>query len=226
MAWAAHAASTERLSQRAQTLVQAADAYWSMKLAAQGQRYQAPTLAFYERHIAGVCNTQSSLSGPFLCPATGQMYLDLAFLQELTRRAVSADNFSLAYVIGHEIGHQVQSLLGTTAAVEQARSRSAPALSARTWTAEELQADCYTGLWLNAGARRARIKLPPDLPAALALLAAVGEEWQKQLAADQVMPDPFTYGTPAQRLRWFRRGLDGGRDGDCDTFSADAAGTL
>jgi predicted metalloprotease len=212
---------------RAQTLFADANGFWSQEFMSLGGQYRNPTLALFNKTIKGACSAQGSLSGSFYCPADQKVYLDQTFPQQVAAHSTGTGDEALAYLIGHEVGHHVQDLLGTTESVEQARSRSTPQVSARTWATEELQTDCYAGLWLGAAVKRGKIKLDADVSAMLDAVAAVSQEQATHLAAGQLVADPvLTYGTPAQRLKWFRRGLDNARFGDCDTFGAEAAGQL
>lgn len=217
----------DALAPRAQQLLRDANAYWSQRFAALGGSYLPARLTLFDAKISGVCESSEPLTGAFYCPGNQQIYLDEAFQQRLQARTAGDDDAALAYVIGHEIAHHVQSLVGTTALVAQARANSTLAVSTRTWTSEELQSDCYAGLWLGDESKRGTLKLGADVGALLAAIAAVSQDQQAHLAKGVAMPDPIlTYGTAAQRLTWFQRGLRGMGLPDCDTFKAEAAGKL
>jgi hypothetical protein len=147
------------------------------------------------------------------------VYLDLQFFRELSERFGAPGEFARAYVVAHEVGHHVQNLLGTADRVHRERSRldkaSANALSVRL----ELQADCYAGIWGHSAARR-NILEPGDVEAALAAATAIGDDRLQQQSRGYVVPESFTHGSSAQRVRWFRIGLDSGDVRRCDTFSA------
>jgi uncharacterized protein len=188
--------------------------------------YDSPDLTLFHGTVNGVCMAGQPLTGPFYCPSDERIYLDQSFLQQVAQRAGPAGDLALAYIVGHELGEHVQALVGTTALVEQARSSSTAAVSARTWTTAELQSDCYAGLWVRWGLMQRQIRAG-DPAAALDAVAASSRELQAHLPKGAVMVDPIqTYGTAAQRLKWFQRGEDTGNFNDCDTFSAEAAGTL
>ena len=227
-AWSASPAPTHAVGPQATALFSAANDFWSQEFSSLGGQYQPATLALFRQQVRGACDTQAALTGSFYCPADQRVYLDQTFLEQVAQRADGASDLALAYIIGHEIGHHVQYLSGTTALVEQARSRSAPALSARTWSTAELQADCYAGLWMRSAAKRGRIQRATDASVAPALEAvtALSEQWSTHLAAGHTMADPFTRSAAAQRLKWFERGLDSGDAGACNTFRAAAAGQL
>ncbi len=185
-------------------------------------------MTFFSHDARSVCGETEPLSGPFYCPADMTVYLDRDFLAQVAHR-LSGDvaDYALAYVIGHGLGLHIQDLVGTTDLVQEARSNSGPALSARTWMTAELQADCYAGLWLRWAVAHHEVKPVTDANAILGVVSAVSSAWQSHLTSAERMVDPLlTYGTPAQRLKWFVRGRDSGSFNDCDTFSAEAAGKL
>ena len=157
--------------------------------------------------------------GPFYCPADHRVYLDLGFFRELSGRFGAPGRFAQAYVIAHEIGHHVQTLLGTTARVDAQRAalggRGGGPLSVRT----ELQADCYAGVWANQTNRTTHFLDAGDVDEALRAAAAVGDDTLQKETQGRVVPDSFTHGTSKQRDRWFKRGFDDGDMGRCDTYS-------
>ena len=213
------------LGPQAQALFQDINAFWSHEFSTLGGQYSVPALQLFSGPIDNVCSLPQAL-GAFYCPANQTVYIDVALMHEILAHTDN-DEAAVAVVIGHEVAHYVQNLLGTTALVEQARSRSAPALSARTWAAEELQADCYAALSLQPSVASGRVHLDADPSALLEGIAAVSRERESHLHARQAMPDPImTYGTAAQRLQWFENGLRGKGLADCDTFSAESAGKL
>jgi len=203
-------------------------AFWTQQIRALGGEYRPAKLVQAPGPFSPRCNVALSIRGPFYCPGDETVYLDESFLQQVERRASPAADLAIGYVVAHEVAHHVQNVIGTTALVEQARARSTAALAARTLSALELQADCYAGLWVHWSGDRGTLKIPPEqaVSAALDAVAAVGAQWQSQRLAQQELLDPFTHGSAAQRSKWFHRGLATGQFGDCDTFGADAAGTL
>jgi predicted metalloprotease len=202
------------VQQTGTTLFRAAQQFWTQQIGALGGQYRAPKLAFFSGAIQGACGVSSALAGPFYCPTNETVYLDSALLQPPEARLHGSADAADAYLIGHEVAHHVQNIIGTTALVQQSRARSAPQIASRTLAAFELQADCYAGLWLRWAAANHTLKLPEDLAAAL------------HAPAGQAMLDPWAATTAAQRLKWVRRGLDSGNFNDCDTFGAESAGTL
>lgn len=222
---AAAATPPQVLAQRMLAAFRNANAYWAREFTVLGGNYPAPALSVFRGSMANACGLPQ-VSGPFYCPASQTVYLDQAFVSDALARTSENDDAALELIVGHEVAHHVQNVLGTTAAVEQARSRSTPALSTRTWTAEELQADCYAALSMAGEVASGRLKIA-DAGALLAGISEVSRERESHLGAHTSMPDPLlTYGTPEQRLRWFNSGLHGKGLADCDTFAADAAGKL
>lgn len=241
-AGAAAAVASSALAQRVQALLRDSDAYWAGEFRVLKSIYRPPALRLFNGTIGGTCGAAGILTGPFYCPDDEYIYLDESFLRQAVQRAAGAGDVALAYILAHEVGHHVQGIVGTTAQVEQARSRSSPQLSARIWMTEELQADCFGGLWVRAALMQRQIAasatrasasasvgagVDAEVAAALQAVAAVSQQRVAHLPATQVMPDPLqTYGSAAQRLKWFERGLTSGNFADCDTFSAAAAGQL
>jgi hypothetical protein len=211
---------------RAQSLFQAGNAYWTREFVTLKALYQPAQLSLYAHTLTNTCGVDGMLVGPFYCPEDSQVYLPRDYLQQIADKAGASADLALAYVVDHELGAHIQDLVGTTAQVEQARARSTPELSARTWAVAELQADCYAGLAVRAGLAQHQIA-SGDASAALQAVASVTQAEQAHLKSGEVMPDPVqTYATPAQRLSWFQRGLSSGNFAECDTFSAAAAGKL
>jgi len=182
--------------------------------------YPSPTMTLFSTAVQTGCGYASAAMGPFYCPADRRVYLDLNFFHELKDRFGAAGDFAQAYVIAHEVGHHVQTILGTTEAVEQARSRSSEEIANRTQVKTELQADCYAGIWAKRTQETKHFLEPGDIDEALAAAAAVGDDTIQKRMRGYVEPDTFTHGTAQQRAAWFRRGFDAGTLQACDTFNA------
>ncbi len=195
--------------------------FWSQQFVARGDKYRKPDVTFFDQKVSNVCNLSSVLTGPFYCPISQRLYLDSSFMELLSKRGRSEENVLRGYVVAHEVAHHVQAIIGTTAMVEQARSTSTPELANRTLTRMELQADCYTGLWLRSAEKRGVIKLGSNLAEVLSDVESAGRERLAHLATGELMPDPLNQGSASQRLKWVRRGLDGGHFSDCDTFGTE-----
>ncbi len=192
---------------------------WSEVFANRGATYQPPTLVLFSGATRSACGLGEAAMGPFYCPGDQKVYIDLAFYDELRSRFHAPGDFAQAYVIAHEVGHHVQNLLGISDEVSRMRRRTdqagANALSVRL----ELQADCLAGVWANHADRGRSILEPGDLEEALNAASAIGDDHIQRQARGYVVPDSFTHGSSAQRVRWFRQGFASGNMDDCDTFS-------
>jgi predicted metalloprotease len=184
-----------------------------------GRRYEDTGLFVFDEPIDTGCGPASSATGPFYCPADGRMYLDLNFFLELERNFGAPGDFAQAYVIAHEVGHHVQNLLGTNAAVQR-ESRENPSDANELSVRLELQADCFAGVW-GASVYARGILEPGDVREALAAAAAVGDDRIQEQTRGRIDPETFTHGTSEQRMTWFRTGFDSGDPEACDTFSGD-----
>ncbi|OEC34746.1 hypothetical protein SAMN05216600_10880 [Pseudomonas cuatrocienegasensis] len=186
-----------------------------------GRQYRDPTLVLFSGGVDSACGFAQSAVGPFYCPGDQRVYLDLSFFRELEQRFGAAGDFAQAYVIAHEVGHHVQTLLGVSAQVNAARQRGermegASGLLVR----QELQADCLAGVWAFHAQRRLDWLEPGDVEEALNAANAIGDDRLQRQAQGQVVPDAFTHGTSAQRMRWFSNGFEHGEVNRCDTFKA------
>jgi predicted metalloprotease len=196
-----------------------AQATWQQML---GSRYQRTTAVLFRDAIQSGCGFAQSATGPFYCPADHKVYLDLGFFGELQSRFGAPGDFARAYVIAHEVGHHVQSLLGTDAQVRRAQSARPDQRNALS-VALELQADCYAGVWGHEAAKSRGGNRPVtietgDVEAGLKAAAAIGDDRLQRMQTGRVAPDLFTHGSSEQRVAWFRRGLEGGDPKACDTF--------
>ncbi|MFB8829843.1 neutral zinc metallopeptidase [Azotobacter sp. CWF10] len=194
---------------------------WRALFQQAGRQYRDPTLVLFSQGVSSACGFASQAVGPFYCPADQRVYLDLAFFRELAQRFDAAGDFAQAYVIAHEVGHHVQTLLGVSSRVNAARQRGermegASGLLVR----QELQADCLAGVWAHHAQRRLGWLEPGDLEEALSAANAIGDDRLQRHGRGQVVPDSFTHGTSEQRVRWFRMGFESGEAGRCDTFQA------
>ena len=195
---------------------------WQGLFQQMGRQYQDPTLVLFTGTVASGCGRAQAAMGPFYCPMDRKLYIDLGFYRELRDRFQAPGDFAQAYVIAHEVGHHVQNLLGISDKVQAAQQRArdqaeANALSVRL----ELQADCFAGIWGNHANRDRRMLEPGDVEEALTAASAIGDDRLQRQARGTVRPDSFTHGSSAQRVRWFRTGLESGRLESCDTFGAD-----
>lgn len=194
---------------------------WRETFAQMGHRYQDPQLVLFEGRVSSACGIAGSATGPFYCPADQKLYLDLSFFDELDRRFGAPGDFAQAYVIAHEVGHHVQTLLGITEQVDRLRRQVGQAEANQLSVMMELQADCLAGMWAARTNRDQRILEPGDIEEGLSAASAVGDDRIQAATRGYVVPDAFTHGSSAQRVRWFRRGLESGSIEACDTFNAD-----
>ena len=191
---------------------------WTDIFANAGHRYEEPVLVLYSGMVQSGCGMASAAAGPFYCPQDHKVYLDLEFFAELDRRFGAPGDFAQAYVVAHEVGHHVQTLLGLSDKVQAAQAslskREANALS----VAVELQADCYAGIWAYHADRFRNLLEPGDIDEALQAASAVGDDTLQRAAQGRVVPDSFTHGSAAQRSHWFRTGYQSGDMNACNTF--------
>jgi predicted metalloprotease len=186
----------------------------------QGAQYRDPRLVLFTGATPTACGTGQSAMGPFYCPADEKVYIDLGFYQTMKTRLGAPGDFAQAYVIAHEVGHHVQNLLGISEKVHKQRSRvsekQANALSVR----QELQADCFAGVWAHHAQAARNILENGDLEEALNAASQIGDDTLQRSAGQAVVPDSFTHGSGKQRVRWFREGYESGDAKRCNTFNA------
>lgn len=194
---------------------------WRALFQAGGKQYQDPKLVLFSGGVNSACGFADAAVGPFYCPGDRQVYLDLQFFHELETRFAAAGDFAQAYVIAHEVGHHVQTLLGVSAKVNAARQRGQKLEGDNgLLVRQELQADCFAGVWAHHAQQRLDWLEPGDLQEALTAANAIGDDRLQKQSRGQVVPDSFTHGTSQQRVRWFSTGFDSGNPSRCDTFAA------
>jgi predicted metalloprotease len=191
---------------------------WRVIFQQTDRQYQNPKLVLFTGATPTACGTGQTAMGPFYCPLDQKVYIDLAFYQDLKDRYKAPGDFAQAYVIAHEVGHHVQHQLGILDKVQAAKSRAgetqANALSVRL----ELQADCLAGVWAYHADRTRNIVEAGDIEEALTAASAIGDDRLQQQSRGYAVPDTFTHGTSAQRVQWFRRGIESGDLNQCNTF--------
>jgi predicted metalloprotease len=206
--------SEERLLDEVGAVAKDAQDMWAEKL---GSRYQRTKVKLFRDSIQSACGFAQSATGPFYCPQDGVVYLDLGFFNELSQRLGAPGDFAQAYVITHELGHHVQNLLGLNERASSDRRTGADSAS----VALELQADCFAGVWGHAASqagRTATVRLDPgDVEEGLRAAAAIGDDRLQKMATGRVMPERFTHGSSAQRVAWFKKGMDTGDPRACST---------
>ena len=193
---------------------------WGTVFASSGRTYREPSMVIFSDLTNSACGTGQSAMGPFYCPLDQSVYIDLSFYNDLRQRLGAPGDFAQAYVIAHEVGHHVQNLLGTMEQVQSMRSRQGEAEANATSVRVELQADCYAGVWANRAERAKPMLEAGDVEEALNAASAIGDDRLQRRTQGAAVPESFTHGTSAQRVRWFRKGLDTGDPAGCDTFNA------
>jgi predicted metalloprotease len=185
--------------------------------------YRDPTLVLFTRAVQSACGMAGAAVGPFYCPGDHKLYLDLDFFRALRDRFGAPGDFAQAYVIAHEVGHHVQTLLGISEKVMARRERADQATANALSVRQELQADCFAGIWAHHADRTRHILEQGDLEEALAAATAIGDDRLQQQTQGRVVPESFTHGTSTQRVHWFKQGFSAGDVRQCDTFRAGAS---
>jgi len=193
---------------------------WTAIFRSAGREYQQPKLVLFTGATRTACGVGQAAMGPFYCPLDQKVYIDLAFYDELKTRFRAPGDFAQAYVIAHEVGHHVQNLLGLSEKVQAARQRVSGREANQLSVRLELQADCLAGVWAYHADRARQVLEAGDVEEALAAATAIGDDRLQRQAQGYAVPDSFTHGSSAQRVRWFRRGLESGQLSQCDTFRA------
>jgi len=213
-------AAQEEEFEFARVILAETDSVWNRKFADTGARYPEPTLVIFANQVNSACGAASSASGPFYCPVDQKIYLDTSFFTELSRRFGAPGDFAAAYVIAHEVGHHVQTVMGIAEKVRNAQSRAGQDEQNALQVKMELQADCYAGIWAHEANRTAKILEPGDIEEGLRAASAIGDDNIQKSAGRRVTPESFTHGSSEQRVRWFSEGYRMGDVDACDTFSA------
>lgn len=193
---------------------------WGQIFAQRGQRYPAPQLVLFRDSVSSACGMQTSATGPFYCPADYKAYIDLSFFDELSRRFGAPGDFAQAYVLAHEVGHHIQNITGVSQrAAQLGRGRSQQDRN-RISVLQELQADCYAGIWGHHAHTQRQLLEHGDVEEGLRAAAAIGDDTLARNAGARVSPETFTHGSSEERVRWFRNGLQHGSVERCDTFAS------
>lgn len=191
---------------------------WSQIFGQSGGAYRDPTLVLFSGAVDSACGFAQAAVGPFYCPLDEKVYIDLSFYRDLQDRFQAPGDFAQAYVIAHEIGHHVQTLLGISEQVQLAKARAGQAEANALSVRQELQADCFAGIWAFYADQRGVLEAG-DIEEGLNAASAIGDDRLQMQSRGYVAPDSFTHGSSEQRARWFQRGLASGDPQDCDTFS-------
>lgn len=192
---------------------------WTTLFRQKGKTYQEPRLVLFRDAVASACGMAQSAVGPFYCPDDQQIYIDLGFFDQLQHRFKAPGDFAQAYVIAHEVGHHVQTLLGISGKVQAARNKLGKAEGNELSVRQELQADCLAGVWAHHANRTRQLLEVGDVEEGLTAASAIGDDTLQKQSQGYVSPDSFTHGSSAQRVKWFRIGLASGDMDSCDTFN-------
>jgi predicted metalloprotease len=217
----AHPPANDRETQFVRTVLGYTEDTWSQIFRANGATYSPPRLVLYSgRTSTGGCGAGQAAVGPFYCPADRKVYIDLTFFRMMQQRFQVGGEFTQAYVIAHEVGHHVQNLLGISGKVDSARRNLSETQANAASVRLELQADCFAGVWAYHTNQAKQIIEQGDVESALNAASAIGDDALQRQSRGEVVPDSFTHGTSAQRVRWFKRGLETGSVEQCNTFEA------
>ncbi len=195
---------------------------WNEIFQANGRDYEEPKVVIYSGMTQSACGMGQAAMGPFYCQLDRDIYIDLSFFEDLRSRFGADGDFAQAYVIAHEVGHHVQNQLGISERTVAQRQRSGETESNQLSVMQELQADCFAGIWANRANQSRRILEAGDVEEGLNAAAAIGDDRIQRKTQGTVVPESFTHGSSEQRVRWFRRGIETGEVEQCDTFNARA----
>ncbi len=228
------ATSDDRDTQFVKVVLADTEEIWHQVFNEGGQTYQEPSLILFNGQVSSACGSATSATGPFYCPGDQTIYLDTSFFAEMRQNlGITGDqqgsgeqenqgragDFAQAYVISHEVGHHVQTLLGITQQVNQASRQVTKVQANKLSVLQELQADCFAGVWANRNQQRVQFLEPGDIDEAMNAASQIGDDRLAQASGRMVTPDSFTHGSSQQRVSWFTRGLESGSVQSCDTFS-------
>ncbi|WP_062065662.1 KPN_02809 family neutral zinc metallopeptidase [Cellvibrio sp. OA-2007] len=191
---------------------------WHLEFKKLGLTYQEPKLVLFRNAVNSACGYAQAAMGPFYCPGDQKLYIDLAFYEDMKNKLGAPGDFAQAYVIAHEVGHHVQTLLGTSAKVRQAQQQASKAQANQLSVKQELQADCYAGIWGYYADTERKMLEQGDIEEALNAAAAIGDDKLQRQAGGAVRPESFTHGSSKQRVEWFKRGFEQGKIEACNTF--------
>ena len=209
----------DRMAEFSSVVLADTEDVWNKLFAQMGSQYKEPQLVLFSGAVESACGYATAAVGPFYCPPDQKAYLDLSFFNELHKKFGAPGDFAQAYVIAHEIGHHVQNLMGTSSKVRAAQQRMSKADANELSVRVELQADCYSGVWAHHADKSRDVLEQGDVEEALGAATAIGDDTLQRRSGGRVMPESFTHGTSAQRVKWFRTGLQSGDVKQCDTFT-------
>jgi predicted metalloprotease len=209
-------AEEDRLAEFSATILADTEDVWNQLM----DNYREPTLVLYTGSVASACGNASSSTGPFYCPADEKLYIDLSFFEDMESRLNAPGDFAQAYVIAHEVGHHIQKIMGVTDEVHNLRGQVSEKEYNQYSVMLELQADFLAGVWAHHSQKSAAMMEQGDLDEALNAANAIGDDRLQKQSGGRVVPDSFTHGTSAQRMKWFKKGFETGDLKQGDTFNA------
>jgi len=208
-------AEQDRMKTFVSKVLQTTEKTWHKEFARMGKQYREPRLVLFSGHVRSACGMAQSAMGPFYCPGDQKVYIDLSFFRDMETKLKAGGDFAQAYVIAHEVGHHVQTLLGIAGKVSAARQRVSKVEGNQLSVRMELQADCLAGIWAH---NNKNLLERGDIEEGLNAANAIGDDRLQRQSTGRVVPDSFTHGTSAQRVAWFKRGIQSGNLSACDTF--------
>ena len=211
-------ASENELAEMSKLVLKSTEDVWNRII----PNYKEPTLVLFTNSVSSACGSASSATGPFYCPGDQKLYIDLSFFEEMTTRLNAPGDFAQAYVIAHEVGHHIQKLMGTTDKMQQLRGQVSQKEYNSYSVKLELQADFLAGVWAHHAQNMELILEKGDLQEALDAAFAIGDDRLQKQSSGTVVPDSFTHGTSAQRMRWFKKGFETGDINQGDTFNTNS----
>lgn len=213
-------ASEARLREFVSVVLAETEDAWGAIFSAAGSAYEQPSLVLFSGAVQSACGFAQAAVGPFYCPGDRKVYVDLSFYEDLQSRFGAPGDFAQAYVVAHEVGHHVQTLLGISERNMAARQRASEAQANALSVRQELQADCFAGIWAHNADRSRQLLEAGDIEEGLNAASAIGDDRLQQQSRGYVSPESFTHGSSQQRVRWFKRGYEAGTVESCDTFAA------
>jgi len=212
-------AADDRMAEFVSVVLADTEDTWGNLFRQSGESYVEPKLVLYSDAVESACGFARSAVGPFYCPADQKLYIDLSFYEDLKNRHQAPGDFAQAYVIAHEVGHHVQNLMGVSNKVHAMQRRVDRVEANQLSVRQELQADCFAGIWAHHANRSRQILEQGDIEEALNAASSIGDDRLQHQAKGYVVPEAFTHGSSAQRVRWFKRGIETGNPEQCNTFA-------
>jgi predicted metalloprotease len=218
---AARPPANDKMAQFVATVLADTEDVWRAQFKLMGKTYDEPKLRLFRGSEPTACGQGQSAMGPFYCPGDRKVYIDLAFYETMRTRLGAPGDFAQAYVIAHEVGHHVQHLMGITEKIDSMRGRVSQAQQNALSVRLELQADCFAGIWAHDAQSARQILEQGDVEEALNAASQIGDDALQRKSSGQVVPESFTHGSSAQRVAWFKRGLQSGSVSQCNTFKSE-----